>query len=708
MSETANQDPAAQPAMPPEVNGADTPARVNQWDIVAKQFRKNRAAVWGLRVSFVLVLLAFFAPALACGMPFVWRGSGDASASYPWLVTLMNRGVWPQTLDRLFNLGMVLIAAYAVLAVVLRIMSGDSHTWRNRRATLRKIMGLMFVVLGLAHALHGFVTWSMPVVATLLILLGLATLFLYVKQGRTCSGLTRSMAWGGGLVAAIYLAVLVLPFLSDRTGKADYRTHVTTLRDAHDIERTLPILEKLLGGGTDLGSSATASYVLIRNTMQELESIEGEASLAMAAQLEMVRADLERASFDANGDATRYVQRQLASVADDEEARGELQGPAGALRPSGAAASADDSAGRSSQDLDISKRIGAALTSLGAPQTRAGTRVHRKLTELKSVFDEHVRTLPSQVAAAFKRSQSETIRLVLELGGEPASENAEDNDALRALGLPTREQARAYTAHAQEQFDMTTRVMPHIPYGYDDQLPRKYDRFCTCLTFDRGERHYLGTDEQGRDIMSRMLYGLRIGLTIGIVAVSIYILIGTIMGALAGFFRGRVDMLIMRLVEMMLCIPGLFLILTIVTLFENRSIFTIMLAIGVVSWTGVTRLVRGEFLRERNREYVTAAQAMGYSTPRIIFRHILPNAISPVLVVATFGIVGAILTESGLSFLGLGDPTVPSWGGVLDHGRKNYYWHLILPPSVAIFITVTALNLVGDGLRDALDPKLRD
>ena len=165
----------------------------------------------------------------------------------------------------------------------------------------------------------------------------------------------------------------------------------------------------------------------------------------------------------------------------------------------------------------------------------------------------------------------------------------------------------------------------------------------------------------------------------------------------------------MRLVEVFLCVPSLFLLLMIisVTPAEYRTIFLIMAVIGLISWTGTTRLVRGEFLKQRNQDYVAAAKMLGMSKTRIIFRHILPNSLTPVLVTASFGVAGAILTESGLSFLGLGDPNVPSWGALLNEGRTNARWHLIVPPSVAIFITVTALNLVGDGLRDALDPKLR-
>jgi peptide/nickel transport system permease protein len=246
-----------------------------------------------------------------------------------------------------------------------------------------------------------------------------------------------------------------------------------------------------------------------------------------------------------------------------------------------------------------------------------------------------------------------------------------------------------------------------IPYAHADQRGGREEQYVGAFA-DRPD-HLLGTDIQGRDVFARILYGTRISLTIGIVAVSIYVTIGTFLGAIAGFFGRRYDLIIMRLVEIMICVPSLFLIMMIVAMTppDKRSIFIIMFAIGIVSWTGVTRLVRGQFLRERALDYVTAARAMGLSNARIIFRHVLPNAFAPVLVAATFGIAGAILTENTLAFIGLGDVTVPSWGRILNDGRDSGYWHLILPPSIAIFITVTALNLVGDGVRDAMDPKLR-
>ena len=221
--------------------------------------------------------------------------------------------------------------------------------------------------------------------------------------------------------------------------------------------------------------------------------------------------------------------------------------------------------------------------------------------------------------------------------------------------------------------------------------------------------HWLGTDEAGRDVLCRMIWGGRVSLSVGLVAVAIYVSIGIVIGAIAGYFRGVCDLIISRIIEVIICFPTFFLILTIVSFF-GPSIMNIMVIIGLTGWTGIARLVRGEFLRLVDQEFVLAGRALGYSPTRVIFRHVLPNAMAPVLVSATFGIAGAVLTESALSFLGLGisKPT-PSWGGLLADGREALLhapW-LIHFPGFAIFITITAYNLMGEALRDASDPRLR-
>ncbi|MEX0718055.1 MAG: ABC transporter permease [Planctomycetaceae bacterium] len=221
--------------------------------------------------------------------------------------------------------------------------------------------------------------------------------------------------------------------------------------------------------------------------------------------------------------------------------------------------------------------------------------------------------------------------------------------------------------------------------------------------------HWLGTDSIGRDVLARMIWGGRVSLAVGVVAVSIYVMIGVIVGAIAGYFRGWSDILISRAIEIVIVFPSFFLILAIVA-FIGPSIFNIMIVIGLTGWTGIARLIRSEFLRLGEQEFVVAGKALGYSPARIIFRHVLPNAIAPVLVAATFGVAGAILTESALSFLGFGITVPqPSWGGILSAGRDAMMrapW-LIYFPGFAIFVTITAYNLVGEALRDAADPKLR-
>lgn len=222
--------------------------------------------------------------------------------------------------------------------------------------------------------------------------------------------------------------------------------------------------------------------------------------------------------------------------------------------------------------------------------------------------------------------------------------------------------------------------------------------------------HLLGTDELGRDVLSRMIYGSRISLAVGFVAVGIATVIGIILGAVSGYYGRWVDGAIMRLVDIMLCIPSFFLILAVIA-FIGQNIWNIMAVIGLTSWMGVSRLVRAEFLTLKSREFVLAARASGAGDFRIIFSHILPNAMAPVFVSAILGIAAAVLIESSLSFLGLGvQPPVPSWGNILTSGKDNIEtaWWLSVFPGLAILITVLGYNLLGEGLQDILNPRLSD
>ncbi len=239
------------------------------------------------------------------------------------------------------------------------------------------------------------------------------------------------------------------------------------------------------------------------------------------------------------------------------------------------------------------------------------------------------------------------------------------------------------------------------------QDPSHYDLAAVLQAPSTG--HWMGTDDQGRDVASRLIHGCRISISVGFVAVGIYVLMGILIGGMAGYFGGWIDIVISRFIEVIICFPVFFLILTVLA-FVGPSIYNIMIVIGLTSWTGIARLVRAEFFKRRSQDYVQAIRVVGGSTARVMWRHLLPNSLAPVLVSATFGVAGAILIESSLSFLGFGvQPPTPSWGDLLSQSRDymDIAWWLTFFPGLAIFTTITAFNLVGEGLRDAIDPKMR-
>lgn len=274
--------------------------------------------------------------------------------------------------------------------------------------------------------------------------------------------------------------------------------------------------------------------------------------------------------------------------------------------------------------------------------------------------------------------------------------------SLPALHLPPELRGLDFQALSAEPPAGSFMLMPPIPYR-----PGSYD--LGAVLEGPSRRHPFGTDGDGRDVAAQLAWGARISLSVGLVAVGIAVLIGVLLGAVAGFYGGWIDILISRLFEVMMCFPTFFLILTVLA-FVGPSIYNVMVVIGITGWTGVARLVRGECLKLRQREFIVAAVVAGAPDRRIIARHLLPSAIAPVLVSASFGVAGAILVESSLSFLGFGvPPSTPSWGSQLSQAQQfmDIAWWLTLTPGFAIFATITAFNLVGEAIRDAIDPNMR-
>jgi peptide/nickel transport system permease protein len=249
----------------------------------------------------------------------------------------------------------------------------------------------------------------------------------------------------------------------------------------------------------------------------------------------------------------------------------------------------------------------------------------------------------------------------------------------------------------------TFKLLPPIPYSPIESTP---DQFVAP-----SGKHLCGTDSTGRDIAARLLHGARISLSIGFVSQAIALTVGVALGGLAGYYRGWIDIAVCRFIEIMDCFPPLLLILVVLGLFSSQNnMFVIMAVIGLTYWTGTARLVRGEFLRLSGQQFTFAAQAVGARDARVIVRHLLPNALGPVLVAGTFGVASAILIESSLSFLGFGmQAPTPSWGDILSEARRyiDFAWWLAFFPGLAILVTIMSYNFVGEGLRDAVDPRLK-
>ncbi len=313
---------------------------------------------------------------------------------------------------------------------------------------------------------------------------------------------------------------------------------------------------------------------------------------------------------------------------------------------------------------------------------------------LLALFAGVVALLPLSIAPRFKLLALLALTLI---GGGSAALTLEPP----ALTI----HAQYREAEAAGKYDWVLRAP--IPYSPKDYL-RDYGDTGLEAPLESGRYHLFGTEENGADVLSRMIHASRIALGIGFVATGIAMLIGVVIGGLMGYFSGLADIVGMRLVEIFEAVPTLFLLLTFVAFF-GRSLYIMMVIIGVTSWPGYARYVRAEFLRLREQEYVQAAEACGLSLWSILFRHMLPNGVAPILVAASFGVASAILAETTLSFLGLGLVDDPSWGQMLNQAVKSstFNWWMAAFPGGAIFLTVFAYNLIGESLRDAIDPYLK-
>ena len=260
---------------------------------------------------------------------------------------------------------------------------------------------------------------------------------------------------------------------------------------------------------------------------------------------------------------------------------------------------------------------------------------------------------------------------------------------------------------AERRGDVQAVIRTPIPYSPSDRL-RDYPNPDPPYPWAPDKQHWLGTDVNGQDIASNMIHACRIAMSVGFISTGIAVLIGILVGGLMGYFSGWTDLLGMRFVEIFAAIPTIYLLLAFVA-YYGRNIYIIMAIIGLTSWVGDSRFVRAEFLKLRNQDFVQAAIAAGLPLWRVLFRHILPNAVAPLLVSASFGVAGAIIAESTLSFLGLGLVDEASWGRLLDMARGEgggFHWWIATFPGMAIFLTVLSYNFIGEALRDALDPKL--
>ncbi len=646
-------------------NSAPAPPRatVSYWAVVGSQLAKNHIAMGAGRTALALFVIAVGAPLVAMNIPLVaWIGG---RLETPLLADLFDRFVYASGVDVFFNLLLVVGAIWLVAARVPAVL--------DRRARGERIV-TWFAPFRRADVLAVAAGLGLLLSAKLMEPGGMAT---DVVRGVCWTFLLPSLPWTGS-VARLAAGAFILAAGPAFVGWILLALAFPTLT------AVLVTLYLALGVGASAGWNLLGLSLLLTAVLAALLAAYLVGLWRFGRRTTPAVTLLAGAAGWAGFVGFYAVFCLLLGGFSTLGWMLVLFGIPGAGLSVYAARRPDEAAGdlRRSRRQRIA-RMGVAVLFVTAFVLLMGPwRSTQTVVDWRRRMDAASATAPERLALARSiRQRIETSR-------------------------PTPAQAAELTTDLAFAEGRAAATMPPIPFHPNNVGETGMAPIQRSLDKPNGE-NALGCDMNGRDVAARLLYGARISLTIGLVAVSIYVTIGVFLGSLAGYYGGWVDIVISRLIEIMLCFPVLFLLLTIVAVFETRSIFLIMAGIGIVGWPGVSRLVRGEFLRQRGLDYVTAAQAQGLPQRRVIFGHVLPNCLGPVLVAATFGIAAAILVESALAFLGLGDTTAPSWGQILTNGRDQGQWHMILAPGFAIFFVVTVFNLLGEGLRDALDPKLR-
>ena len=690
---------------------------VTYGDIVWGQFKKNRVAyisLWGVAGLFIL---ATFTPLLSSAEPFYWKTASGTTC--PWFTTLFDTNYFENSVDIFFNLLMVLgMPMLLAWWLWMRSLHKKIRNKRPRRRLIKSVLfaGVMFFLfffIGMVKTYVGIGADAPNLVLKALdfgfmsyLVYGVcaASLFLHATEREFLSRRV-TLAILAGYLCGNALHVSASPYRVSSKLYWEYQSDLKAAQIAHDD--ALEAAEKARWHVGQSSFSPDEEAVLAKEICRVDKIGVGNFDSASKNEAAACRNLGTMHAFGYGVEKNQLLAKNLYEHAC-------ILGDGIACRNSGdvflAEAIALHQKWEKTQAQEVKKELKEKVEEKNALYARS-CELGDSLGCSRSREKESTFEFPEN-ESPLKDSGSETIefdRSKLPIGfdtGRSALLGGDGTMLFNNIWLQHLETTTALDLEAKRQAlakieaQAISAVFTLAPYSYRQQDFPSLEK--------PTKSHIFGISKNGSDVATRILYGTRISLTIGFIAVAIYVTIGIILGSLAGYFGGKVDIMIQRLIEIVMCIPSFFLILTVIAMVGSASIFLIMCAIGFVRWTGVARLVRGEFLRLRNQDFVTSAKALGYPTRRIIFQHVLPNALGPVLVAAAFGVAQAILLESSLSFLGMGDASTASWGVTLREGHGSEgAWHLVLIPGAAIFLTVLLLNLAGEGVRDAMDPKLR-